>query len=158
MFTESASHLQPRPVCDTTGMSDHLTVEQLERLDPERIDLRLSEHGWRLAHDHQGWRAHCWEDASRRRVSVLFDRAFPDYALRMNEVIDAIAQVEGRTKRAVYADLTGTVDPDQARAVLAAIARINARAEADILAGNPITGAHHRALEVERAAMEAVVS
>lgn len=27
--------------------------------------------------------------------------------------------------------------------------RVNARAEADILSGNPIPGAHHRALEIE---------
>lgn len=29
------------------------------------------------------------------------------------------------------------------------VARVNARAEADMLAGNPVTGAHHRALTVE---------
>lgn len=34
-------------------------------------------------------------------------------------------------------------------AVEAFYARVNARAEADILAGRPVTGAHHRALEAE---------
>jgi hypothetical protein len=35
------------------------------------------------------------------------------------------------------------------RAVVAFYERVNARAEADMLNGNPITGAHHRALESE---------
>ena len=43
--------------------------------------------------------------------------------------------------------LLATVGP--AEAILAFVARVNARAEADMLAGNPITGAHHRALEAE---------
>lgn len=45
----------------------------------------------------------------------------------------------------------------QARADLATAqrdfaARVNARAEADMLAGRPVTGAHHRAIEAELAA------
>jgi len=38
-----------------------------------------------------------------------------------------------------------------AEAVPAFVARVNARAEADMLAGRPITGAHHRALVAELA-------
>lgn len=37
------------------------------------------------------------------------------------------------------------------------VARVNARAEADMLNGNPITGAHHRALEVELTAAKAAL-
>lgn len=40
-----------------------------------------------------------------------------------------------------------------AMAVFAFVDRVNARAEADILAGGPITGAHHRAIEFELAAI-----
>lgn len=39
--------------------------------------------------------------------------------------------------------------PAVALAVRAFYDRVNARAEAEILSGKPVTGAHHRALEVE---------
>lgn len=42
---------------------------------------------------------------------------------------------------------------DTAAVVRAFVQRVNARAEADMLAGNPVTGAHHRAIEVEVAAL-----
>lgn len=38
--------------------------------------------------------------------------------------------------------------------IRAFVARVNARAEADMLSGRPVTGAHHRALEAERIAAE----
>ena len=40
-------------------------------------------------------------------------------------------------------------------AVLAFVDRVNARAEAAMLEGKPITGAHHRAIEAEAAAIRA---
>ena len=46
--------------------------------------------------------------------------------------------------------MSNALTADQARAVLAALDRICARAEADMLAGGPITGAHYRAIEAER--------
>jgi hypothetical protein len=45
---------------------------------------------------------------------------------------------------------------EQDRPVIEAfVARVNARAEADMLTGNPVTGAHHRALEAELKALHA---
>lgn len=43
---------------------------------------------------------------------------------------------------------------DIATAIRAFVDRVNARAEADMLIGNPVTGAHHRALEVELAQLK----
>lgn len=43
-------------------------------------------------------------------------------------------------------------------AVEAFYAAVNARAEADILAGGPVTGAHHRSLEFEIARVRAAAT
>ena len=45
--------------------------------------------------------------------------------------------------------------PDTTALIAAFVDRVNARAEADMLKGRPITGAHHRAITAELAAMNA---
>ena len=45
--------------------------------------------------------------------------------------------------------------PSETDAIRAFVARVNARAEADMLNGRPVTGAHHRALEAEVRALPA---
>ena len=42
----------------------------------------------------------------------------------------------------------------QREAIRAFVERVNARAERDVLAGNPLTGAHYRALCIELALLE----
>jgi predicted RNase H-like nuclease (RuvC/YqgF family) len=51
------------------------------------------------------------------------------------------------------ADRAALADVER-RAVEAFVKRVNARAEADMLAGNPVTGAHHRAIETEFRALQ----
>jgi hypothetical protein len=46
-------------------------------------------------------------------------------------------------------DLAAVLDAWAQEAVIEALRKVNAEAEADILLGNPITGAHHRAIEKE---------
>lgn len=43
------------------------------------------------------------------------------------------------------------LEAEKRKAIEAFVARVNARAEAEMLSGKPITGAHHRALECELA-------
>ena len=50
------------------------------------------------------------------------------------------------------------LEAELAGAIPAFVARVNARAEADMLAGRPITGAHHRALEAEGVAMRVKIT
>lgn len=46
-------------------------------------------------------------------------------------------------------ELRGDAALIRAEAVLDFVARVNSRAESDMLAGNPVEGAHHRAIEAE---------
>ncbi len=51
-----------------------------------------------------------------------------------------------KCKKAIRAALLKAAAPD---VITEFVKRVNARAEQDILNGNPITGVHHRALEAE---------
>ncbi len=154
------------PACDTTGMSDTLTIRQLQQIDLARLTNYLREHGWRDTGSSFSALANWWEPATVTggpdALVPLFDDVF-DYEVRIDEVLTAITQVEGRTKRAVYADLTGTVDPDQARAILAALDRIERAAEAAMQQraqrgdARPLEGAHYHALRAERERLAAML-
>lgn len=57
------------------------------------------------------------------------------------------------TRLQMAADIDAMLNAARAEGAKAALERVNAAAEADILSGNPITGAHHRAIERELAAL-----
>lgn len=65
----------------------------------------------------------------------------------------AAQRVQGRMLEAFPAP----PDPGQARAQIEVLEAVNAAAEADMLRGNPVTGAHHRAIEAKLKELRALL-
>lgn len=60
---------------------------------------------------------------------------------------------KGAMLRECWAAIKAAATEPAYQPIVAFVARVNARAEADMLKGNPVTGAHHRAIEAELAAL-----
>ena len=115
--------------------------------------------------------AECHQRSSETsRIAARCDRMGEERDAARRQVTDLKAEWDGlRQRLADFEDdfcrvLADQCAPDEmhcscvphlrralAEAVPAFVARVNARAEADMLAGRPITGAHHRALVAELA-------
>lgn len=91
----------------------------LNAIKPEEITKYLEAHGWQVVGRLPG-KATTWEfvegnsSADQLNVLVPITTSFADYALRINNLIDTLAEVEQRPSIDIYRDLL-TVDEDVLR-------------------------------------------
>jgi hypothetical protein len=80
-------------------MSPHqLPKERVDALDPGRLEAYLSSHGWRERRGVLPPRVGAYRHATYpEEVLLPRDKDFPDYALRVGEVLRGIATVEQRS-------------------------------------------------------------
>lgn len=84
----------------------------------------------------------CW-------VSQVFNgwRGWEEWSKFDEEVAQAVVGIQRDLEQAI--PRPSPAPREEPQIIAAFVQRVNARAEADMLAGNPITGAHHRAIEYE---------
>ncbi len=78
----------------------------LGRLDPAAVAAYLQRTGWFIAHERRGgavWSR--WLGDHAAKLLVPNDPTFGDYAIRMSEVLAALALTEDRSQLAVLVDL-----------------------------------------------------
>jgi hypothetical protein len=83
--------------------------------------------------------------AMAARLRIIVERSCP--TLSPDAVWTPPDVIEVRAALSASSDADGWLQRERDSAVVEALKEVNADAERDILAGNPITGAHHRAIE-----------
>jgi hypothetical protein len=81
-------------------------ADVLGRIDPAAVAAYLQRVGWFQAHERAGgaiWTR--WADDRGLKLLVPNDPTFGDYAIRMAEVLTALALTEDRSQLAVLVDL-----------------------------------------------------
>jgi hypothetical protein len=105
-------------------------ADVLGRIDPAAVAAYLQRAGWVRAHERTGgaiWTR--WLDDHAAKLLVPNDPSFGDYAIRMSEVLAALALTQDRSQLAVLVDLCG------AASVPSAVERIAAERRRQIEEG-----------------------
>ena len=145
---EAARDAQATLATEHANTTDH---ERLQRkaVEAERDALKADLAKLKAASDTDADTIATWRAQAKAKTETIHELRDDLARLRSaNIALEAALEVERQ-------DCVNCKDSerDLHAAFVALVARVNARAEAEMLAGRPITGAHHRALTAELAAL-----